>query len=295
MSKRYEYRLVAEKQSNGEYKLGIKVIDNKIKGNDVVFLMNDGDLEECLTYLKITNKGVLLLRQDSDFSVDISSEREDVLLVGRYTGTSSRVKLPEGICAVQRNTFRGNEHIKELELNNIVYLKSHICRDCTQLEKVNITLAQNCLITYGLDVVIPLKAFSGCVNLKEIQIPEGVVSIENGAFRDCSALEHVDLPTTVANIMNYSFNGCISLIKLVIYDAIEYISAGAFVDSGITDVYYIGNATTLTRDVYSAFRGGKNNTVLHIPDSIRNTDSMEMVDVRFKIHKRDELLKEAGV
>ena len=43
MSKRYEYRLVAKKQSDEEYKLGIKVIDNKIKGNDVVLLMNDGD------------------------------------------------------------------------------------------------------------------------------------------------------------------------------------------------------------------------------------------------------------
>lgn len=295
MSKRYEYRLVAKKQSDEEYKLGIKVIDNKIKGNDVVFLMNDGDLEECLTYLKVTNKGLLLLRQESDFSVDISSKYEDVLLVGRYAGTSSSVKLPECICAVQRNTFRGNEYIKELELNNIVYLKSHICRDCTQLEKVNITLARNCLITYGLDVVIPLKAFSGCVNLKEIQIPEGVVSIENGAFRDCSALEHVDLPTTITNIMNHSFERCISLKKLVISDAIEYICAGAFDGSGITDVYYTGNATILTKEIYFAFRGDKNNTVLHIPDSIRNTDKMEMFDVRFKIHKRDELLKEAGV
>lgn len=51
------------------------------------------------------------------------------------------------------------------------------------------------------------NAFSDCLALESIKIPEGVVSVGNSCFTNCAALKEVDLPSTLRNLGAFAFRG----------------------------------------------------------------------------------------
>lgn len=71
-------------------------------------------------------------------------------------------------------------------------------------------------------------AFSGCVGLEKIAIPEGTESIGVSAFNGCAALESISIPGTVASIGVSAFANCADLRKAVIGSGTETIGASAF-------------------------------------------------------------------
>lgn len=54
-------------------------------------------------------------------------------------------------------------------------------------------------------------AFAGCSSLKTIKIPEGVKSIGAQAFENCSSLKYSVIPDSVKTIGDNAFRGCTSL------------------------------------------------------------------------------------
>lgn len=53
---------------------------------------------------------------------------------------------------------------------------------------------------------LPCDFCSGCVNLKKVTLPEGLVLIEDGAFKNCTSLKSITLPKTVKGIL-YASDG----------------------------------------------------------------------------------------
>lgn len=53
-----------------------------------------------------------------------------------------------------------------------------------------------------------MRAFTGCENLKEINIPNSVKSIRQEAFEYCINLEKVYLPDNLEYIDEIAFNNC---------------------------------------------------------------------------------------
>ena len=70
-------------------------------------------------------------------------------------------------------------------------------------------------------------AFVGNPDLKEIDLPEGLVTIGEGAFSSCG-LREVTLPTTLKTLGNYAFNSCVNLTKIVIPASVTSIGQYAF-------------------------------------------------------------------
>lgn len=66
-------------------------------------------------------------------------------------------------------------------------------------------------------------AFSGCANLTEVIIENGIISIESNAFADCTSLTSISLPDSVTVISNYAFVRC---------SALKNVNLG----SGVTDL-----------------------------------------------------------
>lgn len=63
-----------------------------------------------------------------------------------------------------------------------------------------------------------MYAFEGCVNLKAIEFPEYLTSIERFAFRDCQSLVSVTLPSAVKNTGEGVFHGCQNLKEFFLSD-----------------------------------------------------------------------------
>ena len=74
---------------------------------------------------------------------------------------------------------------------------------------------------------IDVSAFSGC-GIKKIEIPYGVISIEDSAFLKCWNLESVDLHNGISKIGSFAFENCISLKEVILPTSIKSIGFAAF-------------------------------------------------------------------
>ncbi len=74
------------------------------------------------------------------------------------------------------------------------------------------------------------EAFFECHTMKSIQLPEGLVSIEDGAgaFKDCSSLSSVVFGKNLTYIGKYAFMGCEKLGSVNIPDRVSEIGDSAF-------------------------------------------------------------------
>jgi hypothetical protein len=74
--------------------------------------------------------------------------------------------------------------------------------DWDQLEEVTLPTSIKC---------IEHAAFSGCRNLKRVNLSEGLEIIGADSFSDCKSLETINFPGTLKEILEYAFTGCCSL------------------------------------------------------------------------------------
>ena len=58
---------------------------------------------------------------------------------------------------------------------------------------------------------IGIYAFSNCISLTSITIPESVTSIGNSAFSSCRSLTSITIPSSVTSIGERAFGYCYSL------------------------------------------------------------------------------------
>ena len=72
------------------------------------------------------------------------------------------------------------------------------------------------------------SAFSFCVGLTSVNIPNSVISIGIGAFQRCDNMISVNIPNSVTSIGNYAFGHCNSLKSIDISDSVINIDYGTF-------------------------------------------------------------------
>ena len=60
------------------------------------------------------------------------------------------------------------------------------------------------------------RAFEGNTTVKQVVIPEGVITVQRMAFWNCTSLQVVSIPNSVAEIDGLSFMGCYSLRSLTV-------------------------------------------------------------------------------
>lgn len=72
------------------------------------------------------------------------------------------------------------------------------------------------------------SAFSDCVNLTQVSMPDSVSNIESSAFADCTSLKNIVIPEGVTSISDSTFNGCSSLENVIIPVGVTSIGDNAF-------------------------------------------------------------------
>ena len=113
---------------------------------------------------------------------------------------------------------------------------------------------------------ISSRTFSGCYNLKSINIPNSVTSIGTEAFYNCSSLTSITIPTSVTSISDKTFYSCGNLTSINIPNSVTTIGKNAFrFCSSLTSCTIGSSVTTIG---VSAFEDCNNLKSINIPNSV---------------------------
>ena len=115
--------------------------------------------------------------------------------------------------------------------SSITSLNSYVFSGCTNLKEITLP---NGITEIGW------ASFYGC-RLSSIVIPEGVTSIGWEAFHQCEALQIVTLPDSIQNIDMDAFSGCINL-KEVTYRETTYTTEEALLEALTSNGVSVGES-----------------------------------------------------
>lgn len=104
---------------------------------------------------------------------------------------------------------------KEYRTASVTYESDDLSNNYPDLQVVNIPshiIYENS--EYSV-VSISRKAFFFSQNIKEVFLPEGLLSVGNYAFEGCSALQQLSIGESLIDIGEYAFEGCKSLSRIV--------------------------------------------------------------------------------
>ena len=89
-------------------------------------------------------------------------------------------------------------------------------------------------------------AFSYCIQMASVSIPNSITSIGYGAFGNCTQLNNVTIPASVTNLGLFTFAGCSRLATVVFLSRIPPVAKGqifaltpakVYVPAGTVDAY----------------------------------------------------------
>jgi len=203
-------------------------------------------------------------------------------------GAMRSVEIPDTVTSIERHAFDGCHKLNFNEYENSFYLgnennKYHI------LIKVKDNSVSSYLINYNTKIItqnafsncLPLKsivipnsvafigseAFSNCTELESVTLGSGITTIEENAFKDCSALESVTLSNNYATqIYKYRFPYT-HIHEIIIGDYVTSIYETAFKEcSAITNVT-IGKSVAVINT--QSFDGCTGLSSIEIPGSVK--------------------------
>ena len=157
---------------------------------------------------------------DGDFKFVISDERATLF---KYTGEGGVLNLPErsGGYDIRDNTFYDNDSITAVNIPKCVTaIGDYAFYSCDSLQ-----LVSGCV---GV-VTVGNSAFKWCSTLQSVALGS-TEEIGDGAFSSCIALTSLELPETLKKIGSGAFNNCEKLTALELPQSLTEIGRGAFAD-----------------------------------------------------------------
>ena len=122
-----------------------------------------------------------------------------------YNSTIKTVRFPDTMLVIGRKAFHSCANLSKATLPpSVVYVGQHAFSGCSLTDVV---------IPAELDVIMP-HTFSGCKELSNLHINEGVTTIGEYAFMECPKLIKLDIPESVEAIHRGAFSLCHGLIDL---------------------------------------------------------------------------------
>ena len=152
------------------------------------------------------------------------------------------VTIPNGVTSISSKAFNGCSNLTSITIpSTISQIGSWAFANCNNLSSVYITsIAAWCEITFADILANPLNFASLIINDKQIvdlEIPNGVTTINNFAFRGYKDITSVTIPNSVIYIGKDAFRDCSGLTSVI---------------SGIENPFAIGTEvfTSNDKDIY---------------------------------------------
>ena len=148
---------------------------------------------------------------------------------GAFSGCEAlrTLTLPNSLVTIRQNAFENCTALSSLTLpESVTEIYNGAFRGCSKLKSVtlpsSLTLidSEAFLGTAIESIVIPKNvkelgaAFSECVNLTSVTLPEGFESFVGHTFAGCTSLKSITLPKSLKNIGMNTFYGCTALTDI---------------------------------------------------------------------------------
>ena len=183
----------------------------------------------------------------------------DGVLTG-YTGNMEVVEIPSEVCEIKPLIFRSHPEIRLLDLSKtkVKNLLTKTFFECKNIYEIKLP---DCL------EVIGYQAFSNCLSLEELVIPESVLEIQPGAFEECSNLTTIRVPSNIHIIEMNVFKNCSKLERIYLSDGLTKIGESAF-ENCIRLIEVNLPSTLKVLDMF-AFRNCRELPAIVIPKNIK--------------------------
>ncbi len=137
------------------------------------------------------------------------------------TQLSGELVLPEGLEEIGGYAFKGCAKFTSVMLPSTLKTgASQWFHSCTGIESV--------IIKGGNNLTLPSNSFTGCTNLRSVEIGEGIVNIGSNSFQNCSSLINIKLPSTLKTIQANAFASCVTLNEIKLPIGLETIGNDVF-------------------------------------------------------------------
>ena len=104
--------------------------------------------------------------------------------------------------------------------DGVTAISSFSFEGCTNLKEVTASTASNLLD-------VQQSAFSGCIQLKKVALPDGVQQIGTNAFLNCNVLQSINMPKELLEVGDAAFRYCKRLTSLTFGEKVQRIGKNA--------------------------------------------------------------------
>lgn len=200
------------------------------------------------------------------------------ITLGRENNVPVQIEFPV-VQTVGKTAFQGCTSLAQIDLGSMLQsMDTGVFQDCVSLEYIDLTggtpdggTGTNTLST------LPSKCFSGCTNLKGVDITSRLVNIESECFYQCDMSNFSFETTKLQTIGSKAFQGCFNLKYACLPDTVHTVSKNAFSDC--KNLRYIYSSNELDAGIastgYTQIISGKKDTTA--PD-IAKAGSFTSVD-----------------
>jgi hypothetical protein len=150
------------------------------------------------------------------------------------------ITIPEWITSLGNFAFQECSSLSSIELHpNITSIGAYCFEKCSSLQSIDLPSSLTSIGGYAFSqsglkrITVPSKVktigelcFYSSKNLEEVVLLEGVESVGN--YTGCSNLRLINIPSTITNIGGSCFSGCTSLTSLNIPESVTSIGDRAF-------------------------------------------------------------------
>lgn len=165
--------------------------------------------------------------------------------------------IPEGVTSIGGGAFT-NVGITKIHIPiTLTSIGGYVFRFCYNLKEIVIKdLKKWCAISFSDEFSSPLTYAGGDIYindslLKDLEIPENVISIKQYTFYKCHSLQRVSVPSFVESIGQKAFYDCKNIKDLTLNEGLEIILNSAFYNCAINE-FIIPNSVVQVG--YEAFK-----------------------------------------
>ena len=167
------------------------------------------------------------------------------------------VTIPSSTTAIGEWAFKACSFSKINIPNSVLSIGSYAFKDCKYLKEV--------IIPEGV-VTLPYGILTGCESLTNVRLPSSLTVIQNDAFHGCKMLSEITLPTGLKTIGGQVFYKCTNLKNILIPRSVSSIGQSAF--EGCTSLESLIMPEGVQEIAYRVLYGCTNLNEVELPSTI---------------------------